>query len=262
MTPTAVPYADPPAHDCVIVVPYAQVEGYSEQHWNDVSEIIASGVRAAGRTSTNARDAESTGRLTQSSLDVISSARCAIFDLSTISPNSMFEVGFRISTGFPLLIVTDGQKPLLFDVAHFSYIIYPKSLQYRETQEFIDVLAKKLRDQNYTEVVTTGEKRMVRLDRSTPEYVEIAAAYEQAIQAAERDNELEDREGVLRGLRFGQALFARAELKVVEFKVGIWMTVDYACEKAVEGYASTALGALGALILSFARKTLHINLSI
>ena len=100
---------------------------------------------------------------------------------------------------------------------------------------------------------------VVYLDHSTQGYAEVAEGIKEAIQRVSGDNEIEDREGVLAGLRYAQTLWERTSMKRVELTAGVLLTIDYACEKARQGYSAVILTSLAALVRKFAKEKLHID---
>lgn len=100
---------------------------------------------------------------------------------------------------------------------------------------------------------------MIHLDHSAQGYAEVAEGIEEAIQRVSGDNEIEDREGVLAGLRYAQTLWARTSMKRVELTAGVLLTIDYACEKARQGYSAVFLTSLAALVRKFAKDKLHLD---
>lgn len=100
---------------------------------------------------------------------------------------------------------------------------------------------------------------MVYLNHEAPGYAEVAEGIAEAIKRVSGDNDVEDREAVLNGLRHAQSLWARTSMKRIELTAGVLLTIDYACEKVREGYSKLILASLFVLVKKFAKDTLHID---
>lgn len=69
-----------------------------------------------------------------------------ICDLSGLNSNVMLETGLRLSTKKPTIIITDAEEKPPFDIETFSYIEYPKNLEYNSTSSFIDKLSNRIKE--------------------------------------------------------------------------------------------------------------------
>jgi hypothetical protein len=98
------------------------------------------------------------------------------------------------------------------------------------------------------------------LDHTSPLYEQVNEGFAEAIARAQQDNEIEDRDQTLLSLRYAQSLWQRSEITYLQFRVGVVMAIDDACQTARDSYSAIFMQALLALLLRFAKDAWGITL--
>ncbi|RSK45205.1 hypothetical protein [Hymenobacter rigui] len=131
---------------CGIIMPIADNPdlGYPLGHWAQVREIIISAAE------TNGFDADMVSNDTQ--VDIIHSTiikniyanDVAVCDVSTRNANVMFELGLRIASKKPVILIKDEATPYSFDTQLIPHISYRRDLRLYETLNFQKELGDKI----------------------------------------------------------------------------------------------------------------------
>lgn len=128
---------------CGIIMPIAASQGYTEEHWKNVLNIIRSAIEK-----TNKFDAVPVWENFKSDIihDTIINnlLKCdiVICDISTTNPNVMYELGLRMTIKKPVVIIKDDLTKVPFDTNMIRYEPYPKDLHYFKIETFIDNLCQ------------------------------------------------------------------------------------------------------------------------
>lgn len=135
--------SETPKLTCGIIMPIAASQGYTEEHWKNVLNIIKSAIEK-----TNKFDSVPVWENFKSDIihDTIINnlLRCdiVICDISTTNPNVMYELGLRMTIKKPVVIIKDDLTKAPFDTNMIRYEPYPKDLHYFKIETFIDNLCK------------------------------------------------------------------------------------------------------------------------
>jgi hypothetical protein len=107
---------------------------------------------------------------------------------------------------------------------------------------------------------TAGPMTKVVLDHRDSAHAEIESALDETIRFIEGDNGLVGREDALAHLRSAANLWSGSSIRIIQFRVGVFMAIDDVCEIARETYYTGALFTLRSLAKNFAKEKLHIDL--
>jgi hypothetical protein len=131
---------------CGIVMPISGAEpDYSAEHWLRVKRIIERSISRAGFTAQLVWENASIEIIQAKILKNIYENDVIICDVSALNSNVMLELGLRLSTKRPTIIITDGEVDPPFDVNVVGYLAYPKSLEFNAIDAFIDELAQRIK---------------------------------------------------------------------------------------------------------------------
>lgn len=139
---------DPEKPICGIIMPISgnPNEGYSENHWDKVRDIIQ---RAASMVNFNPKlvsDSDPTSIIQNNIINNIYYNEIVVCDVSSKNPNVMFELGLRLAFDKPVVIVKDDKTDYTFDIGMIQHLTYPKSLDFHEMEKFIQNLSDKIKD--------------------------------------------------------------------------------------------------------------------
>lgn len=100
-----------------------------------------------------------------------------------------------------------------------------------------------------------GSDRLVPLNHNDPELEAITESLAHAIEAVRGDNGLERREDVLSSLKFVQAMLGRAELGLLQLRVGVPMILEEATQLAAGWGKVAVIEAVKAAVVDWVRRT-------
>lgn len=143
---------------CGIVMPISAIDGCTEDHWQDVREILDDAISTAGFEPHLVSDANEVGIIQKRIIQNLYENPVVVCDVSGKNPNVMFELGMRLAFDKPTVIVKDDKTSYSFDTSPIEHLQYPRDLRYAQIVEFKEELAEKIRathqkskaDPNYT----------------------------------------------------------------------------------------------------------------
>ena len=124
---------------CGIVMPISAFgETHSAEHWRKVKTIFEEAISNA--------NCEPQPVWVQSNHDIIQSKilqnlfenDIVLCDVSTLNPNVMLELGMRLTTRKPTIIVAENDTKLPFDTNVIEAEFYDKSLDYHSMRDFVE----------------------------------------------------------------------------------------------------------------------------
>lgn len=130
--------------NCGIIRPIAPTEGYSNNHWSDVGEILAESIKSAGFEPRLVSEADSVAVIHGTIVQNIFEDSIIVCDVSSRNPNVMFELGMRLAFDKPVVIIKDDATNYAFDTGVIEHIPYPKSLHYHDIGIFKEKLRNKI----------------------------------------------------------------------------------------------------------------------
>ncbi len=130
---------------CGIIMPIAGDGEYTAEHWRRVQRIIERSIIKAEMTVRLVWERPEVDVIHARILQGIYESDVVICDVSGLNPNVMLELGLRLSTRRPTIVITDSEKKPPFDIGVFQYHSYQRDLEYNSVDGFIDEISKKLR---------------------------------------------------------------------------------------------------------------------
>lgn len=139
-------------------MPISATDGYPQEHWSDVLEIIEDSIETAGFKPNLVSNADDVGIIQKRIIQNLYENPVVVCDVSAKNPNVMFELGLRLAFDKPTIIIKDDQTSYSFDTAPIEHISYPRDLRYADIVEFKQTLSDKIAstykratdDSNYT----------------------------------------------------------------------------------------------------------------
>ena len=129
---------------CGIVMPISAIDGCTEQHWDDVLEIITDVAEAAGFEPNLVSNADDIGIIQKRIIQNLYDNPMVICDVSGKNPNVMFELGIRLAFDKPTIIVKDDKTAYSFDTAPIEHIEYPRDRRFGKIVDFKNKLKEKM----------------------------------------------------------------------------------------------------------------------
>jgi hypothetical protein len=120
-------------HDCFIIMPISDPDGYAKGHFQHVYEdLVAPACDLAGYKPVRADDVKQTNLIHLDVLQKLIESPMAICDLSSRNPNVLFELGLRQAFDKPVVLIQEVGTPKIFDIAPLRYFEYRKERIYHE----------------------------------------------------------------------------------------------------------------------------------
>jgi hypothetical protein len=143
---------------CGIVMPISAMDGYGEEHWSDVLEILTASIKDAGFDPNLVSSADDVGVIQKRIIQNLYENPVVVCDVSGKNSNVMFELGMRLAFDKPTIIVKDDKTTYSFDTAPIEHIPYPKDLRFHDIVKFKGLLTEKIKstytkakdDKNFT----------------------------------------------------------------------------------------------------------------
>jgi hypothetical protein len=130
---------------CGIIMPIAGDADYTSDHWRRVQRIIVRSIEKAGMAVRLVWENPEVDVIHARILQGIYESDVVICDVSGLNPNVMLELGLRLSTKRPTIVITDNVKKPPFDIGVFQYHSYQRDLEYNAVDGFIEEISKKIK---------------------------------------------------------------------------------------------------------------------
>lgn len=159
---------------CGIVMPISAIDGCTESHWTDVSDILSEAIEEAGFDPNLVSNADDVGIIHKRIIQNLYDNPVVVCDVSGKNPNVMFELGMRLAFDKPTIIVKDDKTSYSFDTSAIEHLEYPRDLRFSRIIEFKEKLTEKIKathekatsDSSYTTFLKHfGEFTVAKLDK-------------------------------------------------------------------------------------------------
>lgn len=134
-----------PPTECGIIMPISAIGTRTEKHWASVLQLLHRAISAAGLTPVNVWSGELTDRVSERIVGNIFAHEIVVADISELNPNVMFELGLRLASKKPTIVIGSAGGAIPFDIRDFHVIQYPGDLNILEMEEFFARLETSLR---------------------------------------------------------------------------------------------------------------------
>lgn len=121
---------------CGIIMPISDTDGYPNEHWQDVAEILYKSIEDAGFRGKIVSDSKISNIIHNEIVQNIYENPIVICDVSSKNPNVMFELGLRLAFDKPTIVIKDDETDYNFDTSPIRHLEYPKDLRYSKIQDF------------------------------------------------------------------------------------------------------------------------------
>jgi hypothetical protein len=130
---------------CGLIMPISTIDGYSEQHWIDIKNILYKTIEEANFIPNLVSDADDVGIIHKRIIQNIYENPIIVCDVSAKNPNVMFELGLRLAFDKPTIIIKDDKTDYSFDTSAIEHLEYPKDLRFTQIVLFKNKLKEKIK---------------------------------------------------------------------------------------------------------------------
>ena len=168
------PVENPPP-ECGVIMPISATATHPETHWRDVQLLLHRAIADAGFIPRNVWENTSTDRVSERIIGNLFKVPIAIADISDLNPNVMLELGLRLASKKPTLVIVNSGGTIPFDIRDFHAIFYPSDLNMLGMEEFFSKIAKNLKEKysSFTSNSYTPFLSRVIVDVASPETREL-----------------------------------------------------------------------------------------
>lgn len=126
-------------------MPISQTAGHSEQHWADVQTLLHRAIAQAGMVPSNVWAGDLKDRVSERIIGNIFRHDVIVADISDLNPNVMLELGLRLASKKPTIVVVEAGGTIPFDIRDFHALQYPPDLNIIGMEKFFSIFATTLR---------------------------------------------------------------------------------------------------------------------
>jgi hypothetical protein len=130
---------------CGIIMPIAEMPSYSEKHWQEVRRTIITAAQHAGFESDMVSTGADVGVIHANIINNIFQNEIVVCDVSGKNANVMFELGLRLASQKPVIIIKDDATSYSFDTSPIEHLNYRKDMRMYDTLDFQAELTRKIR---------------------------------------------------------------------------------------------------------------------
>lgn len=122
---------------CGLIMPISATENHDEKHWAAVQTLLHRGIRSAGLTPANVWEGVN-DRISKRIVSNIFRQDIVVADISDLNPNVMLELGLRLASKKPTVVVFNKGGRIPFDINDVEAIPYPPDLNILEMESFFE----------------------------------------------------------------------------------------------------------------------------
>lgn len=117
-------------------MPISECDGRPTSHWTEVLQIIETAAKDADFQARLVSDTFESNLIHKEILQNIYQDDIVVCDVSGRNPNVFFELGIRMATQLPTVIIKDDKTTYPFDTGPNRYIGYPRDLRHPAMERF------------------------------------------------------------------------------------------------------------------------------
>lgn len=127
----------PDAPACGLIMPISATDNHNEKHWAAVQTLLHRGIRKAGLQPANVWEGVN-DRISKRIVSNIFRQDIVVADISDLNPNVMLELGLRLASKKPTVIVYEHGGKIPFDIGDVGALPYPGDLNILEMETFLE----------------------------------------------------------------------------------------------------------------------------
>uniref|UniRef100_A0A0N4ZWK3 Response regulatory domain-containing protein n=1 Tax=Parastrongyloides trichosuri TaxID=131310 RepID=A0A0N4ZWK3_PARTI len=126
-------------------MPISATDTHTEKHWSNVQVLLHRAIRKADMAPINVWSGEVIDRISERIVGNIFSHDIIVADISDLNPNVMLELGLRLASKKPTIVIANRGGDIPFDIRDFHVLQYPRDLNILEMEDFFDLLVDSLK---------------------------------------------------------------------------------------------------------------------
>lgn len=131
---------------CGVIMPISETATFSERHWSDFQSLLHRVIKSCGFEPKNVWEGSLNDRISSNIIANIFAMPIVVADISDQNPNVMLELGMRLSSKKPTIVVcVKGQRPP-FDISDLRAIFYPPDLNILGIEKFFTEFSESINE--------------------------------------------------------------------------------------------------------------------
>lgn len=126
-----------PPVECGLIMPISATDSHDEKHWASVQTLLHRGIKAAGMAPSNVWEGVN-DRISKRIVSNIFRQEIVVADISDLNPNVMLELGLRLASKKPTVVVFNKGGRIPFDITDVEALPYPADLNILEMEAFFE----------------------------------------------------------------------------------------------------------------------------
>lgn len=133
---------------CGVIMPISETATHSEQHWKAVQTLLHRAISNSGFEPRNVWESTATDRISERIIGNIFQVPILVADITDLNPNVMLELGLRLASKKPTVVIATNGSIIPFDIRDFHAVFYPSDMNMLAMEDFFRVLSKILKDKH------------------------------------------------------------------------------------------------------------------
>lgn len=129
---------------CGLIMPISATSSHEKSHWDSMLELLGRAIANAGYLPRPVWINSSTDRVSERIIGNIFDHPIVIADITDLNPNVMFELGLRLASRKPTVVIMEDGGIIPFDIRDFHIHIYPVNLSILKMERFLTELSADL----------------------------------------------------------------------------------------------------------------------
>lgn len=131
---------------CGVIMPISRTANQSAEHWISVQALLHRCINKSGFHPVNAWKDTANDRVSERIIGNIFKFPIFVVDISDLNPNVMLELGLRLASKMPTVVVVNEGGEVPFDIRDFHYETYPSDLNILGMESFFERLEEAIKE--------------------------------------------------------------------------------------------------------------------
>jgi hypothetical protein len=127
-------------------MPISETASHSEPHWQNVQTLLHRAISLAGFDPRNVWESTATDRISERIIGNIFQVPIAVADITDLNPNVMLELGLRLASKKPTVVIATLGSTIPFDIRDFHTSFYPADMNMLGMEDFFRKIGKVLQE--------------------------------------------------------------------------------------------------------------------
>jgi len=130
---------------CGVIMPISETATHTELHWQSIQTLLHRAIVTAGFTAKNVWEG-TTDRISERIIANIFQMPIVLADITDLNPNVMLELGLRLASKRPTVVIATTASVIPFDIRDFHAVLYPADMNMLGMEDFFKRLGRVLQD--------------------------------------------------------------------------------------------------------------------